>query len=510
MPVRAPRPSPASRPPPNRSHPRRSRSRSRPSPPLWPTRAPRSPRPDSADRDRLGQRRAQRARRAFPLEFLQHEPGGQGDIGAPDDDRDVERQQPVVGERSALGEGRARGEEDRHRTGEGVPGQPARNHRLRPGVLQLHDAGRHHFDREVDPAEQEREPGPVVPGLDDIGPGLRPVGGHDPRAAIEEDDQRDEDPAHRRGERPEWVAPLDLRQHDAERDRARGEQAGGDVEHRAPGDHAPMVVPGVPLLGLVSSQIRMRGKNEVGDAQPPHRGQPHEHEVAPQADLLTRVRALVLHGGPPRRRCRPGQYCLIPKYSADRSSMSTTSEHRSRLPGADGLWVFIGFDAVIFALLFASFQHDRYGDPALFEASRRTLNFHLAGLDTLLLLTSSWLVALAVQAVARDDPRAPRLLLGGMLTGAMFVVSKSVEYAEKLIDGITPATDALYGWYFLLTGVHLAHVLAGTGLLGYTWRRSRRGAYRDGNRVVLECVASFWHLVDLLWLVLFPLLYLQR
>jgi len=190
--------------------------------------------------------------------------------------------------------------------------------------------------------------------------------------------------------------------------------------------------------------------------------------------------------------------------------MSTTSEHRSRLPGVDGLWVFIGFDAVIFALLFASFQHDRYGDPALFEASRRTLNFHLAGLDTLLLLTSSWLVALAVQAVARDDPRAPRLLLGGMLTGAMFVVSKSVEYAEKLIDGITPATDALYGWYFLLTGVHLAHVLAGTGLLGYTWRRSRRGAYRDGNRVVLECVASFWHLVDLLWLVLFPLLYLQR
>src|SRR5882762_5966435 len=149
------------------------------------------------------------------------------------------------------------------------------------------------------------------------------------------------------------------------------------------------------------------------------------------------------------------------------SSMSTMSG-RGRLPGVDGLWVFIGFDATIFALLFASFQHDRHGDPAVFEAARQTLNFQLAGLDTLLLITSSWLVALAVQAVTRDDDRAPWLLFGGTLTGAMFVVSKSVEYAEKLIDGITPATDAFYGWYFLLTGVHLAHVLVGTGLLGYT------------------------------------------
>jgi nitric oxide reductase NorE protein len=136
------------------------------------------------------------------------------------------------------------------------------------------------------------------------------------------------------------------------------------------------------------------------------------------------------------------------------------------------------------------------------------LNLTLAGLDTLLLLTSSWLVALAVQAVSRHRPeRAPRLLLGGVLTGAGFVVSKSVEYTEKLVDGTTPATNSFYGWYFLLTGVHLAHVLAGTGLLTFTWRRSRRGV---SQRVLLECVASFWHLVDLLWIVLFPLLYLQR
>ncbi|HEY3603613.1 MAG TPA: cytochrome c oxidase subunit 3 [Sporichthyaceae bacterium] len=187
---------------------------------------------------------------------------------------------------------------------------------------------------------------------------------------------------------------------------------------------------------------------------------------------------------------------------------SIESQPQGRLPGVDGLWVFIGFDAVIFALLFVSFQHDRHADPALFEHARSTLNLSLAGLDTLLLLTSSWLVALAVQAVRLDESdRTPRLLLGGALFGGAFVVSKSVEYAEKLIDGITPATDSFYSWYFLLTGVHLVHVLAGTGLLTFTWRRSRRGV---SQRVLLECVASFWHLVDLLWIVLFPLLYLQR
>jgi nitric oxide reductase NorE protein len=182
---------------------------------------------------------------------------------------------------------------------------------------------------------------------------------------------------------------------------------------------------------------------------------------------------------------------------------SIESHPRGRLPGVDGLWVFIGFDAVIFALLFVSFQHDRYGDPAPYEHARATLNLSLAGLDTLLLLTSSWLVARAVQA----PQRAPHLLLGGALTGGAFVVSKSVEYAEKLVAGVTPTTDSFYSWYFLLTGVHLAHVLAGTGLLTFTWRRARRGV---SQQVLLECVASFWHLVDLLWIVLFPLLYLQR
>lgn len=177
----------------------------------------------------------------------------------------------------------------------------------------------------------------------------------------------------------------------------------------------------------------------------------------------------------------------------------------------DGVWVFIGADSVIFAILFMSFMQDRRAAPALFETSRQALNLNLGGIDTLILLTSSWFVALAMQALKRDQlDRVPRFLLGGVLTGLLFVISKSAEYAEKFVAGVTPATDAFYMWYFTLTGIHLAHVLLGTGLLVYVWTRARRRAWAGGDRVLPECVASFWHLVDLLWIVLFPLLYLQK
>jgi nitric oxide reductase NorE protein len=182
-----------------------------------------------------------------------------------------------------------------------------------------------------------------------------------------------------------------------------------------------------------------------------------------------------------------------------------------RLPGVDGVWVAIGADAVIFAILFGNFMQARMLNPEVFEASRRTLNMNLGGLDTIILLTSSWAVALAIQALKRDLlDRVPRYLLGAAGTGVLFMVSKSIEYFEKFAAGITPATNAFYMWYFTLTGIHLLHVIFGTGLLTYAWVRSRRNAFSRTNRVVPECIASYWHLVDLLWIMIFPLLYLQK
>jgi nitric oxide reductase NorE protein len=136
---------------------------------------------------------------------------------------------------------------------------------------------------------------------------------------------------------------------------------------------------------------------------------------------------------------------------------------------------------------------------------------HLGGIDTLILLTSSWSVALAVQAMKRDlVDREPLLLLGGAVTGLMFMVSKAIEYFQKFAHGITPGTNPFFMWYFTLTGIHLIHVVVGTSMLTYLWIRSRRGTYDHLHKAVPESVASYWHLVDLLWIMIFPLLYLMK
>jgi nitric oxide reductase NorE protein len=177
----------------------------------------------------------------------------------------------------------------------------------------------------------------------------------------------------------------------------------------------------------------------------------------------------------------------------------------------DGIWVALGADSVIFAILFASFMQARMHNQAVFEASRQTLDANFGGIDTLILLSSSWSVALAIQALKRGHVgRVPAYLLGGALTGLMFMMSKSFEYFEKFAAGIRPATNEFFMWYFTLTGIHLLHVVFGTSLLTYVWIRARRGAYSSLQRVIPECVASYWHLVDLLWIFIFPLLYLQR
>ncbi|MCV7154881.1 cytochrome c oxidase subunit 3 family protein [Mycolicibacterium pyrenivorans] len=193
------------------------------------------------------------------------------------------------------------------------------------------------------------------------------------------------------------------------------------------------------------------------------------------------------------------------------STLAPTTDGLRRMPGAEGIWALIGADAVVFAILFASFMAERSRNPEIFEAGRQALDMNLGGIDTLILLTSSWTVALAIQAIKRNAVhQVPGLLLAGVLTGVLFMASKVIEYAGTINDGITPATNAFFMWYFTLTGIHLIHVLLGTGLLTFVWARARRGAVNSANLVVPESVASFWHLVDLLWIVLFPLLYLMK
>jgi len=177
----------------------------------------------------------------------------------------------------------------------------------------------------------------------------------------------------------------------------------------------------------------------------------------------------------------------------------------------EGVWVFIAADMAMFGLLFISFMLDRSKQLAVFQTSRSFLNPNIGGLNTLILLGSSWFVALAVDAAKKSDgSRTCRYLACGIACGLAFGVSKAFEYTEKLRSGISMPSNPFFTYYYALTGIHLLHVAAGTVVLGVMLVKARRGAYDGRNYAGLETGASYWHMVDLLWIMLFPLLYLMR
>jgi nitric oxide reductase NorE protein len=127
------------------------------------------------------------------------------------------------------------------------------------------------------------------------------------------------------------------------------------------------------------------------------------------------------------------------------------------------------------------------------------------------MLTSSWFVATAVQT-ARKDPseKTPLCFSLAFLCGLGFVVVKYFEYSEKIRVGITPNTNDFFMYYYIFTGIHLLHVIIGMGVLIFLARISRVASVNDRTIRNLESGGSFWHVVDLLWIVLFALFYLVK
>jgi nitric oxide reductase NorE protein len=184
----------------------------------------------------------------------------------------------------------------------------------------------------------------------------------------------------------------------------------------------------------------------------------------------------------------------------------------THVPGEPALWGVLLGDILVFTILFVVFLLKRAGEPVVFAQSRATLNEDLAAANTLVLLTSSLLVVFALRAFRAGDRRtSPRLLLGAIGLGLTFIGIKAVEYAELLTHGHTPSVNDSYMWYFVLTGLHLAHVVVALVVLTVLhWVSRQPGAITPGRLAVFEGGACFWHMVDLLWIVIFPLLFLVR
>lgn len=182
------------------------------------------------------------------------------------------------------------------------------------------------------------------------------------------------------------------------------------------------------------------------------------------------------------------------------------------VPGEPGIWVLLFGDMAVFTVLFAVYLSRRGQSPELFAQSQDTLNRTFGALNTVVLLTSSLLVVFAVLAMRSERWRhlALRLTIAGIAVGSCFVVIKVFEYTEKIAAGITPSTNEFYMYYFVLTGLHLFHVIVGLAVLLVLCVLARKPAPARTHVAFVEGGACFWHMVDLLWIVIFPLLFLVR
>lgn len=191
------------------------------------------------------------------------------------------------------------------------------------------------------------------------------------------------------------------------------------------------------------------------------------------------------------------------------AAMRAIERREASIPGEAGIWVLIAGDGVLFSLLFGLYLHYWTHAPSVFVASQAQLNQSLGLLNTLLMLTSSWLVASGVHAARVLKVRQAALQFSfAALCGVGFMVVKFFEYSPKLHAGITISTNDFFMLYFVYTGIHLIHVVIGTGVLITLAVYVRSGGIDAIKVRNLESGASFWHLVDLLWIVLFALLYL--
>ncbi|MDE1950394.1 MAG: cytochrome c oxidase subunit 3 [Burkholderiales bacterium] len=182
---------------------------------------------------------------------------------------------------------------------------------------------------------------------------------------------------------------------------------------------------------------------------------------------------------------------------------------REPLPGDLAIWFFIAAELAVFGVLFAAYAFARRAEPGLFAAGQAQLPLGIALANTLALLTSSFAVARAVESVRADRARACARWLGAALAlGLGFVALKLVEFDRDAAHGFSLSRNLFDMFYLSLTVFHFMHVLMGMLILGFVAIKAARGGYSARAHAGVESAASYWHMVDLLWIVLFALVYL--
>ena len=199
-----------------------------------------------------------------------------------------------------------------------------------------------------------------------------------------------------------------------------------------------------------------------------------------------------------------------PPGRAQGSAMAIAQERSPWPPGDLAIWIFILAELAVFAIFFAAYAFARLGELELFVAHQQNLNTRLALINTLALITSSYCVVRAVGRIRADAAGGCiRWLSAALALGGLFLSVKTIEYAHLFAEGVSLSTNTFYTFYLSLTFFHFLHVVMGMVILAAVAVKAAQGRYSRDQHTGVETGASYWHMVDLVWLILFPLVYVM-
>ncbi len=185
--------------------------------------------------------------------------------------------------------------------------------------------------------------------------------------------------------------------------------------------------------------------------------------------------------------------------------------HRNQLPGDLAIWIFIFAELSVFGVLFLAFAFARNYNLEMFNEGQLTLVKTYGALNTLVLITSSYFVVNAVNAIKSNSSKnCTNWLFASLLMGSIFIIIKLIEYKEKFNAGYDLDTNVFFMFYFVLTFFHFMHVILGMIILTVVAIKAHKGDYSSQDHTGVETGASYWHMVDLVWVILFPLVYVMR
>jgi cytochrome c oxidase subunit 3 len=197
----------------------------------------------------------------------------------------------------------------------------------------------------------------------------------------------------------------------------------------------------------------------------------------------------------------------------------TGETHRDDLASKTGMWLFLFTEMLLFGGLFVVYSVYRYRNSVAFHLAANELSVFIGTLNTIILLTSSTTIAMSITAMQKKNKKLSLLLLGiTIFLGLAFLVNKYFEWGAHIRENIYPGSSVLasrgqgdvlfYGLYFFMTGLHALHIIIGLVFIGIITGKIVRDKITFDNYVLHENSGLYWHLVDLIWIFLFPLFYL--